>query len=218
MRSAPAQVDIDGTRKFYRHESLGIRAFVAARRLLAPLDAIVRQVPAQGAVLDLGCGHGVFCLALAAASPDRWIVGVDPSPQKIVVAKRVGASFPNLRFQQGLIDSVAHERFDVIIVLDVLYLMPPPKKLELLQGCRRMLAAGGVLLLKTNDTHPAWKYHVARAQERLMTGMGLTMGSGKLHFMSSGENADLLRRAGFSVETVHLRHWSPYPHVLFIAR
>jgi len=39
-------------------------------------------------------------------------------------------------------------------------------------------------VLKTNDTTPAWKYRVARLQEQAMTGIGLTLGHGDLHFFS----------------------------------
>jgi hypothetical protein len=73
-------------------------------------------------------------------------------------------------------------------------------------------------VVKTNDTHPAWRFQVARLQEKLMTGAGFTLGTGELHFRSCAENAALLREAGFAVEIHHLPHWSPYPHTLFVAR
>lgn len=209
---------LDDALALYRHEPLGIRAFVTARRLLAPLEAIARHVPPHGAVLDVGCGHGLFSLALAAADPQRRIVGIDPSPQKIEVARRVSTGLTQVQFQQRSIDAVIDERFAVIVVLDVLYLLPRDQKTELLRACRRLLTADGVLLLKTNDTHPTWKYRVAQAQERVMTSLRLTHGTGGLHFLSCDENAELLRRAGFAVEIIHLQHWSPYPHVLFVAR
>jgi hypothetical protein len=81
-----------------------------------------------------------------------------------------------------------------------------------------LLRPGGALIVKTNDTQPAWKYRVARAQETLMTALGLTMGGGELHFLSARENAALLAGAGFSVAVQRLQHWSPYPHVLYVAR
>jgi hypothetical protein len=81
-----------------------------------------------------------------------------------------------------------------------------------------LLAPHGTLVVKTNDTHPAWRFQVARLQEKLMTGAGFTLGTGELHFRSCAENAALLREAGFAVEIHHLPHWSPYPHTLFVAR
>jgi SAM-dependent methyltransferase len=75
-----ATVDFGRTLRLYRHEPLATRLFVRARRLLAPLDAVAAEVPAAGAVLDVGCGHGLFSLALAAADATRRVLGVDPSP------------------------------------------------------------------------------------------------------------------------------------------
>jgi 2-polyprenyl-6-hydroxyphenyl methylase/3-demethylubiquinone-9 3-methyltransferase len=214
-----ARVDFDSTLKLYRGEPLGVRLFVWARRVLAPLDAIAAHVPAEGPVLDIGCGHGVFALALARTYPNRRILGVDPSHTKIAIAERARrASGSGVEFRVCTVEAVAHEQFAVITILDMLYLLPMDRKIAVLRACRRLLAPDGVLVLKTNDTHPAWKYGVTRAQERLMTGLGLTMGTGALHFLSCHQNADLLAQTGFRAEVHHLRHWSPYPHTLFVAR
>ena len=146
------------------------------------------------------------------------IVGIDPSPGKIEVARRVGAPFGNVQFREGIVESIEGDTFTAITVLDVLYLLPDAQKKSLLAACRRLLAPHGTLVVKTNDTHPAWRFQVARLQEKLMTGAGLTLGTGELHFRSCAENAALLREAGFAVEIHHLAHWSPYPHTLFVAR
>lgn len=205
-------------RKLYRNEPLGTRLFVRARRLLAPMPLIAARVPKAGPLLDVGCGHGLFSLAMAAADPLRRIVGIDPSPGKIEVARRVGAPYGNVQFREGIVESIEGDTFTAITVLDVLYLLPDAQKKSLLAACRRLLAPHGTLVVKTNDTHPAWRFQVARLQEKLMTGAGLTLGTGELHFRSCAENAALLRAAGFAVEIHHLAHWSPYPHTLFVAR
>lgn len=203
--------------RLYAVEPLGIRLFVRLRSLLAPLERIAAAVPPQGDVLDVGCGHGLFALMLALAYPRRRVLGVDPSPAKLAVARRVGGGVPNVEFRLGSVEA-ADGRFQCITILDVLYLLPPEEKRRVVLGCCERLAPGGVLLVKANDTHPAWKYGVARLQEQVMTGLGLTLGSGSLHFYSCRQNAELLRQAGFQVEVVHLGHWSPYPHVLLVAR
>ena len=204
--------------RLYQNEPLGIRLFVRARRLLTPLERIAAHVPAEGDVLDLGCGHGLFSLALGLADPQRRILGLDPSPAKIEVARRVGQVLPNVTFQLGSIEAAAEQAFGVIAVLDVLYLLPRHDKVALIQGCRRALSPDGVLLVKTNDTHPRWKYAITRLQEWVMTRSGLTLGHGGLHFLSCQANLALLQAAGFAARVVHLPHWTPYPHVLFVAR
>ncbi len=204
--------------KLYGDEPLATRCFLRLRRWLSPAKAIAAQVPALGSVLDIGCGHGLFPLALACANPSRRILGVDPSAAKIAIAARAGRTCPNVAFRHGLVDGDGGERFDVILLIDVLYLLAYEEKLAILQTCRKLLAPGGVLIVKASDTEPRWKYAVARAQERLMTGIGLTLGHGQLHFLSRQQNTELLSRAGFASEAHRLAHWTPYPHVLFVAR
>ncbi|MBI4495172.1 MAG: class I SAM-dependent methyltransferase [Chloroflexi bacterium] len=204
--------------RLYEGESPGIRLFVRARHLLAPLEQIAASVPPQGNVLDVGCGHGLFSLLLALVWPDRHILGVDPSPAKIEVARRVGRALPNVEFRLGSVEAAGERAFQAVALLDVLYLLPPEQKLRLLRGCRQALAPSGVLLVKTNDTHPAWKFALTRFQEWAMTSLGLTLGHGGLSFQPCEANRQLLRQAGFDAQVRHLRHWSPYPHVLFTAR
>ena len=200
----------------YADEPLGVQLHVRARHWLCPLARIAEHVPTRGRILDVGCGHGLFGNLLALESPRREIVGVDPMASKIAVAARAGRTLPNARYFVGSASGVAEADYDAITVLDVLYLLPPPAKLALLQRCRALLAPGGVLLLKTNDTAPRWKYLWARFEEQVMTGLGLTEGQG-LYFFSAAENEALLAAAGFRARVLRLDNWLPYPHVLFVA-
>ena len=201
----------------YRGQPLGIRAFVQARHLLAPMARILEAMPTSGRMLDVGCGHGLFANALALGSSARQVVGVDPSPAKIEIARASSAGIPNVQYVQGTVQEIDQFGFDAISILDVLYLLPRDDKLAVLRACRERIAPNGVLVLKTNDTAPAWKYRVARLQEQLMTGVGLTMGHG-LYFFSRRQNAELLRQAGFEPRFVDLNSWLPYPHVMFVSR
>lgn len=173
-------------------------------------------MPREGRILDLGCGHGLFSALMAVSSPERSILGVDPSPAKIHVASRLVGKLPNLKLLQGTADDVRESGMDAVTILDVLYLLPVDEKLRILNRCHDLLKPGGHLVLKTNDTHPAWKYRWAWLQEVAMTRVGLTMGHGSLHFISCTETVGLLRQAGFrDLQVVHLPFLLPYPHTLF---
>ena len=101
--------------------------------------------------------------------------------------------------------------------MDVLYLLPIPEKLKIMKRCREILRPGGKLVLKTNDTHPAWKFRWAWLQEVAMTRVGLTMGEHALYFISCKQTVELLKEAGFGhIEVVHLPFSLPYPHTLFV--
>ena len=202
----------------YAGQPLGIRGFVLARHLLAPVARVLAAVPDAGRILDVGCGHGLFANALALGSPARQVLGVDPSGAKLAVAKASATGLSNVRFAQGTVRQVDEGGFDAITILDVLYLLPIEEKLAVLRACRERIAPSGVLILKTNDTRPPWKYRVARLQEQAMTCLGLTMGHGELHFFSQEQNASLLELAGFRPQLVDLNTWLPYPHVMFVSR
>jgi 2-polyprenyl-3-methyl-5-hydroxy-6-metoxy-1,4-benzoquinol methylase len=202
----------------YRGQPLGIRGFVLARHLLAPLAQVLDAMPTSGRLLDVGCGHGLFANALALGSAEREVIGVDPSASKIAVARSSSAGISNVSYIQGLIQQVEERDFDGISILDVLYLLPVEEKLAVLRACRERIAPNGVLIVKANDTRPSWKYRVARLQEEAMTGLGLTLGQGALYFMSREQNAGLLELAGFKPRFVNLNSWLPYPHVMFVSR
>jgi 2-polyprenyl-3-methyl-5-hydroxy-6-metoxy-1,4-benzoquinol methylase len=201
----------------YDREPLGARLHVHARHWLCPLEPIAERVPPRARVLDVGCGHGLFANLLALQSPARDVFGVDPMATKIAVAERVAQGVPNVRYAVGSAADVQDAGYDAITILDVLYLLPRPAKLALLQRCRELIAPHGVLLLKTNDKRPRWKYQWARFEEQLMTTLGLTEGQG-LYFLNAAQNRALLGMAGFDAEIVRLDNWLPYPHVLFVAR
>ncbi len=214
----PTSVAIRRSLGRYKRQPLGIRGFVLARHLLAPIGRVLAAVPPSGRILDVGCGHGLFANALALGSPARQVLGVDPSGAKIAVANASSAGLPNVRYQQGTVQQIDEDGFDAITILDVLYLLPIEEKLAVLRACRERIGPNGFLILKANDTRPPWKYRVARLQEQAMTGLGLTLGHGELHFLSREQNANLLELAGFQPQFVDLNNWLPYPHVMFVSR
>jgi 2-polyprenyl-6-hydroxyphenyl methylase/3-demethylubiquinone-9 3-methyltransferase len=216
----PAQIDMPAALACYRDQSRFVRAFVWTRHMLAPLERVALEVPSHGRILDLGCGHGLFTNLLAAGSRSRQLLGVDPSPAKIAVARRSSAGLANVRYFQGHIDDVEEDEddFQAITILDVLYLLPDAQALSVLRRCRQLLAPQGVLLVKTNDTRPLWKYAVVRAEEELMVRvLGFTHG-GQLHFRGANAYVALLRQAGFEARMRDLDCWLPVPHRLFVCR
>lgn len=203
----------------YRDQPMGIRLFVRTRHLLCPMERIEELLSREGRILEVGCGHGLFANLLAVASPMRNVLGVDPAPAKIQVAEQSASSLANVSYCCGYVADVAESGFDAVAILDVLYLLPPEDKQEVVRRCFELLRPGGVLMLKANDTAPRWKYQVTVLQEKVMTGLRLTMSGHGLHFHSREQNAALLREAGFTVErVVDLSSWLPYPHVALVAR
>ncbi|HEX2986651.1 MAG TPA: class I SAM-dependent methyltransferase, partial [Chloroflexota bacterium] len=169
-------------------QPLGIRAFVRTRNMLCPMRNVEAAVPQQGRILELGCGHGLFSAVMAMSAPERSILGVDPSSVKIDVASRMGQRLPNAEFFQGTIDDVHEDGLAGIAIIDVLYLLPVEEKLRILRRCHELLAPNGRLVLKTNDTHPVWKYRWAWFEEWLGYAIAVDRECRRLRHQRRGES------------------------------
>ncbi len=203
----------------YAGHSAGIRAFVRLRHLLSPLEALERWVPREGRVLDVGCGHGLFTSYMALRSPARQITGIDPSPAKIDAARKTESWLPNVRYLLGEVNELSEDSsFDAITIVDVLYLLPEAGQKEVMAHCCRLLSDSGTLILKTQDTQPRWRYALTYIQEKVVVGLGATMGDKKLHFMPVVRARKMLKEAGFQVEYYRLPSRIFYPNVAFICR
>lgn len=205
--------------RLYSEQGLGIRLFIRLRHLLTPLEILENWLPREGNILDVGCGHGLFTNYMALRAPSRNIVGVEPSPAKIEVAKRTQSRVPNVNYILGDIDSILkQEPFDAITIVDVLYLLPEAKQREILKASYQLLKDSGILILKTQDTKPFWRFLWTYAQEKVMVGAGLTLGDKKLYFLPAQKIRRILEEAGFSAEYHRLPARIFYTHIAFVCR
>jgi SAM-dependent methyltransferase len=117
-------------------------------------DALMRLIPqrAYRRALDLGCGLGLLTERLAGCAQE--VVGIDVSAVAIEsVADRI-RGLTNVQLRQGNILSLDKEldgNFDLIVVADTIYYLPPPIRDNLLKALAarisRLLAPDGILLL-----------------------------------------------------------------------
>ena len=202
----------------YRGESLGTRMFLRGRYVLCPMRAVEQEVPARGRILDVGCGHGLFTSFMASGSSQRRIVGIDPAESKVQIARRSAGAFENVEYRCCFLEAVSDGPYDAVTILDVLYLMPDAAVRASLDHCRSLLSDDGLLLVKTNDTRPLWKYAVVRLEETLMVKIIRYTYGGEIFFRSREHYTRLLESAGFSVEMRMIDGFRPVPHRLFVCR
>lgn len=99
-------------------------------------------------VLDVGCGRGVVSLGFAHHS--KHVLGIDLDENNLQFARDEAerSGLTNVRFDvMSAYDLRPVERYDVVILSDVLEHVPDPRLL--LERCIPMIAPGGVMYLNT---------------------------------------------------------------------
>ncbi|MFF4974898.1 class I SAM-dependent methyltransferase [Streptomyces sp. NPDC001083] len=116
------------------------------------LDAYVRMAEEFRArqVLDIGCGTGVFALLLAARGIE--VVGIDPAPASIVVA-RGKAGGERVRWICGEAADLPPLQVDLATMTANVAqaIVDPHGWQETLRGARQALRPGGRLVFETRD-------------------------------------------------------------------
>ena len=193
-----------------------VRAYCWARFLVLRqrfLEEIGQYLPASGAVLDIGCGFGLFSLYYAATAPGRFVRGLDLSARRIAMARRAAhrLGLDNVAYEQGdARDFKGDSEVAAAYMLDIVHHVPPATVPPLLAQLRRCLAPGGRLLVKDVDTRPAPKRWFTWLLDRVMAP------ATPVHYWSAEELSQALADAGFLVHRHLMVDLLPYPHVLYV--
>jgi 2-polyprenyl-3-methyl-5-hydroxy-6-metoxy-1,4-benzoquinol methylase len=183
---------------------------------------VERATPAQGRVLEIGCGHGLLSLYLALSSPGRRVVGVDIDGDKIALARRAAERLApgeaHVSFLTVASGELPKGPFDAIVVCDVLYLLGPPARRALLDAAVDQLAADGVLLIKETARTPRWKGLLTVAQERMATRVLRITEGATVDFADPARFVAHLQDRGLAADVRRVDHGYPHPHVLITAR
>jgi trans-aconitate 2-methyltransferase len=120
----------------------------ALQRYVAEESLATLTLRGDERVLDVGCGDGRVTAEIAARLPRGSVLGVDPSPRMLAVAReRVSAETSNLAFVQGAAETLdVGAQFDVVVSFNALHWVAD---LGLaLVGIRRALVDGGTAYLQ----------------------------------------------------------------------
>ena len=201
----------------YTAVSRPLRRVIALRT--AALSSLMRRadacLPASGAILDAGCGHGQMARWLA-REPGREVVGVDGSGPRVEVARSVKTP-ANLRFEHANIDDAITDSdrlWDGFTFVDLLLYLDPKAQRHVLLCARRAARPLAIMLIKDSITEPAWKRGITRAEERLKLSRGYYGGTsdGCLTYRSRDKWVALLRETGWEVvEDERTSRLLPYP-------
>jgi len=110
---------------------------------LKSLPDAAARLAAGGRALDVGCGSGAVCAALAKAFPKAEIVGIDPDAESVRRARADAP--PNAKFEVADTSKFKSAPFDLITLCDVLHDLAEP--LKTLQEIRALLKPDGTLFI-----------------------------------------------------------------------
>ena len=158
-------------RSIYRDADSLTRELAAWRPSICPYDPIIRWVPPGVSVLDVGCGAGALLALLSERGQIASAIGCDISPAGIAAAKAAQARLTRnvLDFCQiSDFNEMPAKRFDVVVMVDVLHHIPPPRQPEAIRAAARRVAAGGRLIYKDMTQHPFWRRWANTAHDLLL--------------------------------------------------
>ena len=191
-----------------------IRFSILRPKLLSVMDLLL---PDEGAILDIGCGFGLFAAYFGQTQPARRITGVDPNERRIAMARRVCAKvgLEGHTFIAGDARDVGigeDGTFAGAYVLDVMHHIPAADQRAMLERLRDLLAPRGVLVLKDITTEPLLGLKFTELLDRVMVGW-----DEELTYRHHREWGEMLQSLGFQVRMVRVPDVLPYPHIVIAA-
>jgi 2-polyprenyl-3-methyl-5-hydroxy-6-metoxy-1,4-benzoquinol methylase len=191
--------------RIFRKRAPRDRIHILLRFLSSPMLRVLKALPTNASLLDIGAGHGLFAV-LARGSR---VVAVEPDARKV-------RPIDGVEFVIGFDDAVAGT-FDAISIIDVLYKIPLGQWDALLLRCRSRLSAGGILIIKEQDPTARFKNAWNAIQERGASALGLTLGESFTYEAPSDFIARLTRLGFADAQSKRIDFAYPHPHVMYTA-
>lgn len=165
-------------------EALNEDGYFAEYKIALMAKRLGRNQPAN--ILDFGCGAGRSLPYLQQYFPNAELWGYDVSPASLkVAAQRV----PETHLFSDW-DSIANERFDVIVAANVFHHIPPAQRQHALTQCWQTLGKDGqMFLFEHNPFNPATRWIFERCPF-----------DADAEMLSLATALDLTSKAGFQTE------------------
>lgn len=175
-------------------------------------------MPAQGRILDLGCGYGFMCYTLYWSSQEkRQITGVDYDEEKIETANHCFSRTEDVQFIHADISCFVFEQYDGIVISDVLHYLQPEQQVAVIEKAIHSLLPGGVLVIRDGDKDLKEKHKGTKLTEFFSTKVfSFNKTVNELHFLSGQMISDLAGKHGMSFERIdHTKYTS---NVIWVLR
>lgn len=207
--------------KLYKDSSPAEKLKIYAR-IIFNFDQIKKHldsfIPAEGNVLDWGCGYGIFANYLRLKNPKLNVVGFDISKVRIEEANKttplVGVKFTSDPSE------IKFDSFKLVLLIDVLLFLPVDEKKSLLKTIYTSLERGGIVFIKDTLKSESLSFKWTKFEESLKLKFGVygkNVKSG-LHYIDVGELTGILEGIGYEIVDVTSETHIIYPGVFVIAR
>lgn len=172
-------------------------AFLIARLLALPLERFHHALPAEGTIIDVGCGHGAVAQYLARRAPARKVIGYDPDTRRVSIARRAARLEGNLEYRVASVEPGFADDVTAVLVLGVLCLVDDVTCRRILTAARLALRDGGKLVLSDIlKNERDWRYSFHLWRERWFARVGFTRSEG-LFVRPAHVWQTMIRDAGF---------------------
>lgn len=159
-----------------------LRIKLSLEKNYAPFHALI---PRKATILDLGCGYGFLCYMLQFLSDERMITGVDYDPEKIDTAQYGFRRSNRLNFVCHDITTYPLEKYDVILMNDVLHYLPEEKQILMLRKTFAALHPGGRVIIREGNAELKDKHWGTQLSEFFsVTVLGFNKSVNALQFLS----------------------------------
>jgi cyclopropane fatty-acyl-phospholipid synthase-like methyltransferase len=162
IRNGFQEADLTGlTRQFYADGNWLMRKKMHYRIHICPFERLLTHVQPGSAILDVGCGAGLFLALVAGSVSNVTGIGFDTSTPAIKTARRMAEQVraagirAELDFKRlDAADPWPSGQFDLVSLIDVVHHISPSHHCGLLSQAARSLKPGGHLLYKDMADRP----------------------------------------------------------------
>ncbi|MEQ1554098.1 MAG: 1-acyl-sn-glycerol-3-phosphate acyltransferase [Ferruginibacter sp.] len=138
-------------------------------RLENNYEVFHKLVPLQGKILDIGCGYGFMSYMLYFTSNKRIITGIDYDEEKIETANHCFSKTNDINFIAANLLNFTLEKYDAIIIADVLHYLQPYDQKKVIIDCINNLNRNGVLIIRDGDKDDTTKHKKTELTEMFST-------------------------------------------------
>jgi SAM-dependent methyltransferase len=202
----------------YAGASRYTRGYVGSKLRRDPATAAILALAAStgglGTVADLGCGRGQLALALLLSGGASSVIGLDRNGPALAEAQAAAEGL-SARFEAADLGTAPLPRCDTVLLVDVLYQLPPPVQQALLAR----MAAGEArrIIIRAFDPDRGWRSRFGFGMERLNRALRGDLRRAAISPMALPSLGALLEHAGFRVSVTPCWAGTPLPNVLLLA-